>query len=87
MSTTIGVIDQHGQIALPDEVLLAHGLKKGDQVEFVTEGGATLIRPLQQRLRGFHRDVGRYPLPESEGSVEGWLTELRGGEFEEDPSE
>ncbi len=83
MSLTVSTIDEQGQIVLPEEVLLAHGLKKGDQVEIVTRGGATIIRALQPRLRGFHEDQGRFPLPPEEGSAVDWQRSLRDEEDEE----
>ena len=86
MTTTI-TIDQQGQLALSEEVLLAHGLKRGDQVEIVTDGGATIIRPLQKRLRGFHEDIGRFPLPDTEGTAVEWQRNLRGGDLHEDPTD
>ncbi len=83
MSLNISTIDEQGKIVLPDEVLLAHGLKKGDQVEIVTWGGATMIRPMQPRLRGFREDRGRFPLTPEEGSAVDWQRSLRGEEDEE----
>lgn len=82
MSVSVSTIDQNGQIVLPEEVLALHGLKKGDQVEIVSRGGATMIRPVHSRLRGFHEDQGRFPLPASEGSAVDWQRSLRDGDEE-----
>lgn len=81
--TAIIIIDQQGQLAFPEEVLLAHGLKRGDQVEIVTVGEATVIRSLRRKLRGFHEGRGRFPLPPSEGSSVQWQRSLRDGEDRE----
>jgi len=42
-------ITSKGQITLPKEVRERHGLKPGDRVEFVEEGGRTWVRPRNRR--------------------------------------
>jgi AbrB family looped-hinge helix DNA binding protein len=41
------VISSKGQVTVPRAIRIRLGLKEGDRVEFVVEGGNTIIRPVR----------------------------------------
>ncbi len=41
----IATVTSKGQITVPLEVRNRLGLKEGDRLEFITEGGVTIVRP------------------------------------------
>ncbi|GIL01953.1 MAG: hypothetical protein BroJett030_18520 [Alphaproteobacteria bacterium] len=54
-------ITAKGQITLPKEVRERHGLKPGDRVEFVEEGGKTWVKPRNLRAVDLMGILGRPP--------------------------
>ena len=47
-----------GQITIPQEVRRRLGLQRGDQIEFVTEDGVTVVRPVRGEANPFAAYVG-----------------------------
>ena len=78
MSAIVRRIDESGQVVLPEEILHLHGLRNGDEIEFVSEGGMTLVRPVQPGRGGFHAWIGALPLPDSEENAVERQRKLRG---------
>jgi len=52
------VISSKGQVTVPREIRLRLGLKEGDRVEFVVEGGNTIIRPVRSAENPFEAFAG-----------------------------
>jgi antitoxin PrlF len=58
-------ITTKGQITLPKEVRVRHGLKPGDSVEFVEEDGRTYVRPRTIRAVDLAGILGKPPSGEN----------------------
>ncbi len=74
------VISTKGQVTIPQEVRLRLGVKQGDRVEFVNEGGRTVIRPARKSASKFRNYVGF--LPPYPGGSEAWIREMRDADDE-----
>ncbi len=61
----LATITAKGQITLPKEVRVRHGLKPGDSVEFVEEDGRTYVQPRKIRAIDLAGILGRPPSGES----------------------
>jgi antitoxin PrlF len=84
----IATVTSKGQITVPLAVRKRLGLKEGDQLEFVNEGGATVVRPVRSDGNPFAAYIGILgPLDNGMTSVE-WVAEIRNdGGREEDLAE
>ena len=70
-------ISSKGQVTVPLEFRKRLGLKSGDRVEFVDDGGRTVIRPEQARENPFLKYVGAYPAFTSVREINDWVKSLR----------
>jgi antitoxin PrlF len=70
-------ISSKGQITVPIEVRHRLGVKEGDQIEFVFEGGRTIIRPARAEKNPFGRYVGSLPAFQSQEQINAWVSGLR----------
>ena len=70
-------ISSKGQITIPREVRVRLGLAEGDQVEFVTEGGQTILRPVRSYSNPFERYFGSLPHFKTAHEVRAWVRDLR----------
>ena len=52
------VISSKGQVTVPQETRIRLGLKEGDRIEFVVEGGNTIIRPVRPAENPFEAYAG-----------------------------
>jgi len=69
-----------GQITVPQEVRNRLGLRQGDRVEFVVEGGHTLIRPARSARNPFEAYVGALgTFPGGVKEINAWVDQLREG--------
>lgn len=59
--SVLATITSKGQITLPKEVRVRHGLKPGDTVEFIEEDGRTYVRPRKIRAIDLAGMLGRPP--------------------------
>jgi antitoxin PrlF len=59
-----------GQITIPKDVRVRHGLREGEPVEFVMEGNRTIIRPAQGSQNPFSKYTGIF------GSFPGGIPEI-----------
>lgn len=75
-------ISSKGQVTIPLEIRQRLGLKEGDRLEFVNEGGLTVLRPARNDENPFLEHVGRHPLPDGRTAVE-WARDLRDDADEE----
>jgi antitoxin PrlF len=71
------VISSKGQVTIPQEVRARLGLKEGDRLEFVTEGGRTVIRPARNHANPFDRYIGALGTFANEAEINAWVRELR----------
>ncbi|HUH63419.1 MAG TPA: AbrB/MazE/SpoVT family DNA-binding domain-containing protein [Terracidiphilus sp.] len=70
-------ISSKGQVTVPVEVRRRLGVKEGDQVEFVFEGGRTILRPLRTGKNPFAKYIGSIPAFSSQKEINAWVRELR----------
>jgi antitoxin PrlF len=70
-------VTSKGQVTIPQEVRQQLGLHQGDQVEFVTEGGRTFIRPLRSGDNPFEKYVGALGGFETVAEINRWVEDLR----------
>ena len=70
-------ISSKGQVTVPLEVRKRLGLKAGDRVEFVVDGGRTTIRPEQAPENPFLKYVGAFPAFSSVREINAWVRSLR----------
>lgn len=69
-----------GQVTVPQEVRTRLGLKRGDRVEFVTEGDRTVIRPARGAPNPFQAYAGVLgTFPGGVHEINKWVDELRDG--------
>jgi AbrB family looped-hinge helix DNA binding protein len=74
-------ISSKGQITVPIKVRQRLGLKEGDRVEFVFEGGRTVLRPARVEQDPFEAYVGVLPVFESREEINAWVRDLREDEL------
>ena len=71
-------ISSKGQITLPLELRKRLGLREGDRVEFITEGGATVIRPARGPSNPFDVYAGALQtFPKGRDEINAWVRDLR----------
>ncbi len=75
---SIATVTSKGQVTIPLEVRRRLGVKEGDRVEFVIEGGVTVIRPVRAEANPFLSYVGALgTFPGGAAEVKAWVRELR----------
>lgn len=73
-------LSSKGQVTIPQEIRLRLGLKEGDRVEFVNEGGHTVIRPARTVANPFQAYAGALgTFGEGADEINAWVHELREG--------
>lgn len=76
-------VSSKGQVTIPQEIRRRLGLRAGDRVEFVVEGGDTILRPARARANPFDEYIGILPAFKSIDEINAWVRELRGDDAEE----
>ena len=72
------VVSTKGQVTIPIEVRKRLGLKEGDRVEFVLEGGQTTIRPARGPENPFQKYAGALPaFPGGIEEINAWVRDMR----------
>ncbi|MEO8028737.1 MAG: AbrB/MazE/SpoVT family DNA-binding domain-containing protein [Bryobacteraceae bacterium] len=71
------IMSSKGQVTVPQEIRLRLGLKEGDRVEFVDEGGKTVIRRIRQTGSRFREYAGALPVFHSIEEINAWVREMR----------
>lgn len=75
MSATIS---SKGQITIPIEVRVRLGLREGDKVEFVTQGGVTILRPARMMDNPFEAYAGKLnTFAGGKQDIADWIADLR----------
>jgi antitoxin PrlF len=72
-------ISSKGQVTVPQEVRIRLGLKTGDRVEFVVEGGNTILRPARGADNRFEAYAGILAgaFPAGVREINAWIDEMR----------
>lgn len=74
-------ISSKGQVTVPQQIRERLGLSAGDRVEFVIEGGRTVIRPARESENRFEKYRGAWgKLPGGVKGINAWIEDLRGNE-------
>ncbi len=77
----IATVTSKGQITVPLAVRSRLGLREGDRVEFVTQGGRTTIQPLRGEENPYARFAGALgTFPGGRAEIKNWIKELRDDE-------
>ncbi|MBT9329981.1 AbrB/MazE/SpoVT family DNA-binding domain-containing protein [Paracidobacterium acidisoli] len=76
-------VSSKGQVTIPQEVRVRLGLKEGDRVEFVVEGGQTILRPAHSLKNPFEEYLGAFPHFKSREEINAWIRDLRDEEPED----
>jgi AbrB family looped-hinge helix DNA binding protein len=73
------VINSKGQVTVPQEIRVQLGLKQGVRVEFVVEGGNTIIRPVRTAENPFEAYAGALEgaFPDGVLEINCWMDEMR----------
>ena len=72
------VISTKGQVTVPQKVRRRLGLRVGDRVEFIVQGGHTVIRPAQAPANPFEKYSGALgTFPGGKEEIGGWVRRLR----------
>ena len=66
-----------GQVTIPQVVRERLGLRAGDRVDFVEEGGEIRIKPLKENVRSFSEFIGMAPGFKSVDEINEWIREMR----------
>jgi AbrB family looped-hinge helix DNA binding protein len=79
--THSSVISSKGQVTVPQEIRIRLGLKEGDRVEFVVEGGNTVIRPVHSEENPFEAYAGALEgaFPHGVREINAWVDKMRRG--------
>ena len=71
-------ISSKGQVTVPQEVRNRLGLVTGDRVDFVIEGGVTVLRPSRSEEDPFEKYRGILgPFPGGEKGIKDWIADMR----------
>jgi len=70
-------ISSKGQVTVPQPIRARLGLSAGDQVEFVEQGGLTVIRPARSANNAFDKYKGVLPAFSDETEINSWVDDLR----------
>jgi AbrB family looped-hinge helix DNA binding protein len=73
-------VTSKGRVTIPEEVRVRVGLRRGDQVEFVCEGEAVVVRPVRHGspFAKYVNVLGGFPGGREE--INEWVRSLRDGE-------
>jgi len=76
-------VTSKGQITIPLAVRNRLGLREGDRVEFVTQAGQTLMKPVRGEDNPFSRFAGALgTFPGGRQQIKAWIRDLRDDEQE-----
>jgi AbrB family looped-hinge helix DNA binding protein len=73
------IISSKGRVTVPQEIRIRLGLKEGDRLEFVVEGGNTVIRPVRATENPFEAYAGVLgeAFPDGVREINTWVDEMR----------
>jgi AbrB family looped-hinge helix DNA binding protein len=70
-------VSSKGQVTIPQWIRERMGIRAGDEVEFIEEGGQFLIRPERDRKNPFEQYIGIFPGFKSVDEINAWVREMR----------
>ena len=74
-------ISSKGQVTVPQEIRVRLGLREGDRLEFVVEGGRMIIRPAGAAGNPFEKYAGALgTFPGGKAEINHWLDDVRNEE-------
>lgn len=74
----IATVTSKGQITVPLAVRSRLGIREGDRIEFVTQGGRTTIQPVRGEENPFAKFAGALgTFPRGRAEISNWIKELR----------
>ena len=74
----IATVTSKGQITVPLAVRSRLGLREGDRIEFVTQGGRTTIQPVRGEENPLAKFAGALgTCPGGRADIKNWINELR----------
>jgi antitoxin PrlF len=76
----IATVTSKGQITVPLAVRKRLGLKEGDRLEFINEGGTMIVRPVRSDDNPFAAYIGILGPMEDGMTTAQWLSDLRDDE-------
>jgi len=71
-------VSSKGQVTIPLEVRRRLGLRTGDRVDFVEDGGRTVLQPGRERGNPFEKYIGAFPGFKSLEEINAWVRDMRG---------
>jgi AbrB family looped-hinge helix DNA binding protein len=82
---SVATVTSKGQITVPQEVRAHLGLREGDRLEFVIEGGITTVRPLRDEnpFEAYAGALGTFEAGVEE--INAWVRGLRDDDEPEAP--
>ena len=72
-------ISSKGQVTIPQGVRTRLGLQPGDRVEFVEDGGRTVLQPGREQRHSFSEFIGVAPYFKNIEEINAWVREMREG--------
>ena len=73
-----GVVTSKGQVTVPKPIRERLGLKQGDRIEFVAEGGRTLVRRARPGANPFAKYTGTLgTFKGGKKAINAWVRDLR----------
>jgi len=70
-------ISSKGQVTIPQKVRERLGLRAGDRVDYIDDGGRIYLQPLREGVRSFAEFAGMAPGFKSVEEINEWVRELR----------
>jgi AbrB family looped-hinge helix DNA binding protein len=72
------IMSSKGQVTVPQEIRIRLELKEGDRIEFVVEGGNTIIRPVCAAENPFEAYAGVLggAFPDGVREINAWVDEM-----------
>ncbi len=70
-------LSSKGQVTIPQKVRERLGLRPGDRVDFVEEGGEIHLKPERERTNPFDAYIGIAPGFKSVEEINAWVREMR----------
>jgi len=78
MKSATSTISTKGQVTVPQKIRTHLGLSAGDRIEFVMEGGQTVLRPARRNDNIFDQYAGALgTFPNGISQINAWVEELR----------
>ncbi|MFP5227525.1 MAG: AbrB/MazE/SpoVT family DNA-binding domain-containing protein [Acidobacteriota bacterium] len=70
-------VSSQGQVTIPQKLRERLGIRGGDEVDFVEEGGRVYLKPERERANPFEAYIGIAPGLKTVHEIDAWVRELR----------